>query len=232
MDIKVGDIVKGLPHSPYRITNENMERAQVLDVHNNEITIVIIKHNTNGSGRHKVESQYLEVIDHVKAFNRSEILDLLKDGCKRAILEFDLRGANLRGANLSGANLSDADLSGADLSDANLRDANLRYANLSGVDLSYANLRGANLSRADLSRADLSRADLDFSCLPLKCGGLRIKTGSCTRLAAQLAYHLCSMQCDDAGYIAMRNSILPFANKFHRAGECGELKPIETEITQ
>ena len=227
MDIKVGDIVKGLPHSPYRITNENMERAQVLDVHNNEITIVIIKHNTNGSGRHKVESQYFEVIDHVKVFNRSEILDLLKDGCKRAILEFDLRGANLSGAdlsytNLSGVDLSYANLSGADLRYANLRDANLRGANLSGVNLSYVNLRDANLSGVNL----------DFSCLPLKCSGLRIKTGSCTRLAAQLAYHLCSMQCDDAEYIAMRNSILPFANKFHRAGECGELKPIETEITQ
>ena len=225
MSIKVGDIVKGLPHSPYRITNENMERAQVLDVHNNEITIVIIKHNTNGSGRHKVESQYFEVIDHVKAFNRSEILDLLKGGCKRAILEFDLRGANLSDADLSYANLSYANLSGA-----NLNYANLSYANLSGADLSYANLSGVDLSGANLSRADLSRADLDFSCLPLKCGGLRIKTGSCTRLAAQLAYHLCSMQCDDAGYIAMRNSILPFANKFHRAGECGVLEPIEAEV--
>jgi hypothetical protein len=34
------------------------------------------------------------------------------------------------------------------------------------------------------------------------------------------------MQCDDAEYIAMRNSILSFANQFHRVDECGVLREI------
>ena len=92
-------------------------------------------------------------------------------------------------------------------------------------DLRGADLRGADLREADLSEADLREADLDFSCFPLWCGGLHIKTD--VRLAAQVAYHLCTMQCDDAEYIAMRNSILEFANKFHRVTECGILTPID-----
>ena len=108
------------------------------------------------------------------------MLELLKNGCKKALLDYDLRRANLSGADLSGANLSDANLSGA---------------------------------------------DLDFSCYPLWCGGLHIKTDK--RLACQLAYHLCTMQCDDEEYIKMRNSILDFANQFHRVNECGALELIE-----
>ena len=83
-------------------------------------------------------------------------------------------------------------------------------------------LRSADLSGADLSGADLSGADLDFSCLPLRCGGLKWKIDK--RLACQLAYHLCSMQCDDEEYMKMRDSILGFANQFHRVGECGMLE--------
>ena len=104
----------------------------------------------------------------------------------------------------------DYDLKGADLSDANLSDA----------DLNSANLRGANLSGADLKGADL-----DYSCYPLWCGSLNLKADK--RLACQLAYHLCSLQCDDADYIKMRNSILDFANKFHRVCECGKLEERE-----
>ena len=79
-----------------------------------------------------------------------------------------------------------------------------------------------DLSGADLSGADLRSADLDFSCLPLRCGGLKWKIDK--RLACQLAYHLCSMQCDDEEYMKMRDSILGFANQFHRVGECGMLE--------
>ena len=109
----------------------------------------------------------------------------------------------------------DYDLRGADLRGADLRRADLRRANLSDADLRGANLR----------RADLSGANLDYSCYPLWCGSLHLKADK--RLACQLAYHLCSMQCDDADYIKMRNSILGFANQFHRADECGELKERE-----
>ena len=106
----------------------------------------------------------------IKQFDRAKVLELLKNGCKKAILDYDLRGA-------------------------------------------------------DLSGADLSGADLDYSCYPLWCGSLHIKADK--RLACQLAYHLCSLQCDDAEYIKMRNSILDFANQFHRVNECGKLEERE-----
>ena len=152
--------------------------------------------------------------------------DLRRADLRRA----DLRRANLSGADLFGANLRDADLrradlrganlSGADLSGADLRRANLRDANLRGADLRRANLSGANLSGADLSGADL-----DFSCWPLWCGGLAVKV--CKRIAVQLAYHFCKLDCDDPEYIAARNAILDFANQFHRVGERGKLEKID-----
>ena len=123
--------------------------------------------------------------------------------------------ADLSGANLSGADLRRADLRRADLSEANLRRADLRRADL----------KGADLSEADLRRADLRGADLDFSCWPLWCGGLAVKV--CKRIAVQLAYHFCKLDCDDPEYIAARNAILDFANQFHRVGECGKLEKID-----
>ena len=146
----------------------------------------------------------------IKMFDRAEVLKLLKSGRKKAILDYDLRdavfgSANLRGIDLSGVNFTSAEFEGADLRGANLNGANLRVANLNGADL-----RGANL---------------DYSCYPLSCGSLHFKADK--RLACQLAYHLCSMQCDDADYIKMRNSILDFANQFHRVGECGKLEERE-----
>ena len=131
--------------------------------------------------------------------------------------EADLRGADLRGADLRGADLREADLREADLSGANLRGADLRGADLSGADL-----RGADLSEANLRGADLSGADLDYSCWPLWCGTLRTKVD--VRIASQLAYHFCSLDCDDLEYSKARNAIADFANKFHRAEECGKIE--------
>ena len=156
----------------------------------------------------------------IKQFDRAEVLKLLKRGRKQAILDYDLKGADLSGADLKGANLKGADLSGANLMEANLRDTNLINANLINTDLRGADLRGANLRGANLKGADL-----DFSCYPIWCGSLHIKADK--RLACQLAYHLCSIQCDDADYIKMRNSILDFANQFHRVNECGKLEEME-----
>ena len=304
MNIKTGDFVKGITND-YSITNTKMTRGVVTDVCDGSIVVRVLDHDDGDTGIFTVNPEKFEVIGHQKQFDRAEVLKFLKDGCKKAILDYDLSGADLSGADLSGADLSDANLSGADLSDANLRganlsgadlsdanlrganlsdanlrranlrranlsdanlsdanlsgadlsdanlrganlrranlsDANLSDANLSGADLSDANLRGANLRRANLSGADLRRAnlrganlsdanlsgaDLDYSCYPLWCGSLHLKADK--RLACQLAYHLCSMQCDDADYIKMRNSILGFANQFHRADECGELKERE-----
>ena len=137
----------------------------------------------------------------------------------------DLSGVCLREENLSEADLSGANLSRADLRSAELSGAYLRGADLGGADLRGAYLRGADLRGADLRGANLSDANLDFSCWPLWCGGLAVKV--CKRIAVQLAYHFCKLDCDDPEYIAARNAILDFANQFHRVGECGKLEKID-----
>jgi hypothetical protein len=213
----VGDFVKGKPDNGYAITDDRMTKGVVIEVRpDGEIDVKVLEHEEEGhiGEVYCVREDEFEVIGHQKEFNRAEVLELLQNGCKKAVLDY----------NLSGADLSGADLSGADLSCANLSDANLRRANLSCADLSGADLSGADLSGANLSGADLRRADLDFSCLPLRCDGLRWKIDK--RIACQFAYHLCSMQCDDNEFIEMRNSILNFANQFHRVDECGRLEEI------
>ena len=123
-------------------------------------------------------------------------------------------------ADLSGADLSGADLSRADLIRANLSDANLRRADLSG---------------ADLSRADLSRANIDYSCLPLWCGSLSANFDD--RQLKQIAYHLvkAGLQSKNASEEAKAElrKLIPFANGFHLAEECGlieELQMVSIEL--
>ena len=144
MNIKTGDFVKGITND-YGITNTKMTRGVVTDVRDESIVVRVLDHDAGNTGIFTVNPEKFEVIGHQKQFDRAEVLKFLKDGCKKAILDYDLRGA------------------------------------------------------------DLSDASLDYSCYPL-----------------------CSMQCDDADYIKMRNSILGFANQFHRVDECGELE--ESEI--
>ena len=115
------------------------------------------------------------------------------------------------------ANLCGADLNRADLNRANLFGANLFGANLFGADLGRA-----SLNEADLRRADLCGADLDYSCWPLWCGSLDVKVDA--RIARQLAYHFCRLDCDDPEYLEARKAIAEFANKFHRVDECGRIK--------
>ena len=83
----------------------------------------------------------------------------------------------------------------------------------------------ANLREADLRGANLWGADLDYSCWPLWCGSLDVRV--CKRIAAQLAYHFCRLDCDDPEVIAAQNAIIPLANQFHRVDECGKLEPKE-----
>ena len=85
--------------------------------------------------------------------------------------------------------------------------------------------KSANLRGADLREADLREADLDYSCWPLWCGSLDVRV--CKRVAAQLAYHFCRLDCDDPEVIAAQNALIPLANQFHRADECGKLEPKE-----
>lgn len=132
-------------------------------------------------------------------------------------VEADLRVADLRWANLQGANLQGANLQEADLQGANLREANLQEA-----DLRWADLQGANLQEADLRWANLQGADLDYSCWPLWCGSLNVKVDK--RIAVQLAYHFCRLNCDDPEYSEMRKALKDFANQFHRADDCGKIE--------
>ena len=113
---------------------------------------------------------------------------------------------------------------------ANLQDANFQGANLRGASLWDADLRDADLRSADLQGANLRGANLDYSCWPLWCGSLDVKVDR--RIAAQLAYHFCRLDCDDPDYISARNAVINFANEFHRVEECGwlelkEVNPIE-----
>ena len=115
-----------------------------------------------------------------------------------------------------------ADLSGADLSRANLIGADLSRVNLSRANLRGADLSGANLGGANLSGADLHGANLDYSCWPLWCGSLGVKVD--VRIARQLAYHFCRLDCDDPEYLEARKEIAKFANGFHRVDECGRIE--------
>ncbi len=102
---------------------------------------------------------------------------------------------------------------------------NLVGAHLREADLRGANLVGADLWGASLWGADLVGANLDYSCWPLWCGSLDVKVD--IRIAAQLAYHFCRLVCDDPAYIQARNVLVPLANTFHRADECGRLEILE-----
>ena len=172
------------------------------------------------------------ILDRHKKWLRNE-----ENGERAALSRADLRGADLRMAALSMAALSradlcEADLRMADLSRADLCEADLRMAALSRADLCEADLRGADLCEADLrgadlrgaalSRADLCEADLDYSCWPLWCGSLDVKVDA--RIARQLAYHFCRLDCDDPEYLEARKAIAEFANGFHRVDECGVIE--------
>lgn len=80
----------------------------------------------------------------------------------------------------------------------------------------------ANLCKANLRYANLHGADLDYSCWPLWCGSLDVKVGA--RIARQLAYHFCRLDCDDPEYLEARKAIARFANGFHRVDECGRIE--------
>ena len=137
-----------------------------------------------------------------KKFDREEAINLIARGEMDRLLDFNLRGADL----------CEADLCEADLCEADLCEADLCVADLSKADLRAADLRGANI---------------DYACWPLWRGSLGVKVD--VRIARQLAYHLCALDCDDPEYIKARNALLPFANQFHRVQECGILELIEAK---
>ena len=104
------------------------------------------------------------------------------------------------------------DMTGADMRGADMTDVDMTGADMRGADMRYANMTGANI---------------DYSSFSLSCSFLNIKIDK--RIAAQLMYHVCSMDCDDPDFIKARNSVLDFANTFHRVNECGKLFPKKEE---
>ena len=99
------------------------------------------------------------------------------------------------------------------------------------ADLSHADLSHADLSHADLREADFGEADLDYSCLPLWCGSLSANFDD--RQLKQIAYHLvkAGLQSKNASEETKTElrKLIPFANGFHRAEECGLIKEADNE---
>jgi len=158
----------------------------------------------------------------------------------------NLRGANLTYANFTAANLGyadlrDADLSWADLTKANLHGADLRYANLrraqltnanlygarlDGANLNYANLVGAVLADVSIKYADFRHTDPWRSSWPLSYdGSMQVRVDR--ELAAALAAHFCSLDCDDPDYITARDGLLWFARTCKYAGLMGLIESDE-----
>jgi hypothetical protein len=43
------------------------------------------------------------------------------------------------------------------------------------------------------------------------------------RIAVQLLYHFCRIDIDDAEMTALKKTLAPLANEFHRVEECGKI---------
>lgn len=153
-----------------------------------------------------------------------------KEGGECADFQYaHLQGENFRGtyiqcANFQGAHLQDADFQYAHLQGVNFRYADLqrvffRGANLRDANFQYANLQYANIQYANFQGANFQGADLDFSCFPLSCGGTKFKAD--IKLAYQLLAHLCTLEIDDSDWQELKDKIMPYAKKSHRATELG-----------
>lgn len=164
--------------------------------------------------------------------NKNELKQILKnhikwlkddepDGMRTNLSGVDLSGADLYRANFSKANLSGAYFRGANFEEAILYKVDFKGADLSGANLRRTDLNVADLTGADLNGADLTGANLDYSCLPLWCGSFDMKVDK--RIAAQICYHFCRLDCDDEEYLQARAAVKDFANTFHRVDECGEI---------
>lgn len=80
---------------------------------------------------------------------------------------------------------------------------------------------GTNIQGADLRGANMVGADFDFSCWPLWAGSMDVTVDM--RLVYQLLAHVAVLKCDDPEFTTIRELILPYAVKCHRAVELGLL---------
>lgn len=137
-----------------------------------------------------------------------------------------LEDSDLQGAILRGADLRQSDLRRSDLQSAILEDSELQGADLRGALLQHSNLRGAGLRHSDLRGADL-----DYASWPLWCGSLKAYVDD--RIAIQLLYHTLSVVqhspyvSEDVKKALLSAENVRIANRFHRVGECGEIKEWE-----
>ena len=142
-----------------------------------------------------------------------------------------LQGADLRCADLRCADLRHSDLQGADLRHAGLQQTDLRGADLRQAILEHSDLRGADLEDSDLQGAILRGADLDCASWPLWCGSLKAYVDD--RIAIQLLYHTLSVVqhspyvSEDVKKALLSAENVRIANRFHRVGECEEIKEWE-----
>ena len=163
-----------------------------------------------------------------RIITQEELTEILEKHKKWLNKEPGGERAELRGCDLSGSDLCDCDLSGSDLSYSNLSRSDLRYSNLRGCnlrhsDLSDCDLRYSDLGGSDLRHSDLSGCNFDFACLPHWCGSLSAHFDD--RQIIQIIYHavkagLASPNVSDDVKAELRK-VIPLANRFHRAEECG-----------
>jgi hypothetical protein len=101
---------------------------------------------------------------------------------------------------------------------------------LTGASLTDADLTDANLIGANLTDADLTDADLDISSgIPFHCGSFGIICD--VRLAAQMAYHLCRLDCSDPAYLEALPALAKLANQSHLVKECGRIGEPKEKVT-
>ena len=103
-----------------------------------------------------------------------------------------------------------------------------RRANMQG-----ASIRCADMRCADMQGADMRDADIDYNAWPLWCGSLKAYVDD--RIAIQLLYHTLSVVqyspyvSEEVKKALLSEENVRIANRFHRVGECGEIKEWEDE---
>ena len=75
----------------------------------------------------------------------------------------------------------------------------------------------ANLKLANLEGANLEGANLDYSCLPLWCGSKGMKVD--LKIVYQLLAHVACLDCEEPEFAEIKEKIMPYAKKSHRAEE-------------